>query len=235
MNQYTKNLIRDVRSLKIPFDDIPMNAWDDDDFVNDILSLYPRGFSLVEKRKNLDKKQLLDFINDINASGIYEYLSIDLKNDEDIIYNVIPWCIEEVPDKYLLVDKFIRRILKENPNGLSLLPHKIKENKDYVRIAVEINGQALIHASSILRSDIELILIALVYSKVTNDLILDRLGSKIMLGDEIRNDTELLLKLCLKLKKVDEFYEERIESILDILEISVSKDLRKKLYSNSIL
>jgi hypothetical protein len=232
MNPITKKLIRDVRSLKIPFSKIPKNAWDDDDFVNDILSLYPRGFLYVEKRKNLDKKQLIDFINEIKAPGIYEFLSIALKNDEDIIYNVIPWCIEEVPSKYLLMDKFVKRILNEYPNGLSQLPQEIQDNKDYVRIAVELDGQALIHASSNLRSDTELILIALVYSKNTNDLILDSFGGSIKLGDEIRNDINSLLKLCLELKKVDEFHEERIQSLLEILEVHVSNDLRQKLNSN---
>lgn len=223
MKQEIKKLIRDVRNFKIAFDDIPNSAWDDDDFSDDILGLYPRGYTYIEKRKNFNKNQLIHYINEINAPGIYKYLSPNAKKDEDIIYQVIPWCVEDVPKKYLSEDKFIKRILVGKPLALSQLSNDIKGNKEYVKIAVENNGLALIHASSILRSDLELIMIALVYSKDTNCIVIDHLGEK------LKNDSSLLLDLVIQLKSNDEEFEENMESIFEVLEPTISKELKEKM------
>jgi len=223
MKQEIKKIIRDVLNLKIPFDEIPISAWEDDDFADDILGLYPRGYTYIEKRKNLDINQLINFINKIKAPRIYKYLSPNAKKNEDIIYQVIPWCVEDVPKKYLSEDKFIKRILFGKPLALSQLSNDIKANKEYVKIAVENDGLALIHASSILRSDLELIMIALVYSKDTNSIVIDKFG------EELKNDSSSLLDLVIQLKSNDEYFEESLESILETLSPSILVELKEKM------
>ena len=176
-----KQIFNELKKFKIHIDDVPFDFWSNEDFIYKLLDTNEEVFKFFKDEKKNSREFVIKLITENKCYGVYEFLNDLLKDDNEIVNMCIDfrYNIDYVPEKYKLDDAFIKKTLLNTPMKFCYFPESVKDNIEYVKLAIKNEGVNLIHASDTLRCNIDLIYESTYLSKEPNSLVLEELGEKL--------------------------------------------------------
>jgi hypothetical protein len=217
-----------IKSYDLLIDDVPKKFWENEEYIYELLDINYEVFNFFSEEKKNSREFVIQLLKKYECFYIYEYLNPSLKEDEDILNLCIEHNLSKVEEKYKLDDKLVRRVLSKRPKSLHYFPEIIRNNIEYVRIAIKKEGFSFIHAGEELRNNIDLVYEATVLSDEPNNIVFERLGDNLK-SNKVK--LKLLIDNYLKDYKKNEY---SLEELLKEIDESIQDEIVKYIESKNV-
>ncbi|MCI6272134.1 MAG: DUF4116 domain-containing protein [Erysipelotrichaceae bacterium] len=209
-NQYKiqekfENYVRKVMSLDV----------NDNNYKLSTVKLFPEG---IKKLRELERELAKERVSVLFAPYNFAYASERLRDDEEIVLDVIE---DEIlfslaSDRLKSDREFIKKAIIENSYVLKHVHENFKDDEEIVKLAVSKRGVALEYAGEYLKDDENIIKIA-----ISNN------GRALKYASERLRDSKEIVGLAIsKHGNALEYASERIRDNKDIVELAVSNSGR---------